>query len=216
MTKLAAIIAIVITGLAVFPDIISCQNETFVGSMVLDEVPLIDGHNDLPYNLYRIEGNMLENFDFDSDLRNNSKWQVSSSHTDLPRLRQGKVGGQFWVAYVGCETNHKDAVERTLEQIDVIKRLVAKYSDDMQLVTTADGIMEAFNASKIASLICVEGGHSIDSRLSVLRLFYELGVRYLTLTHNCNTPWADNHQQYSQSSVPKNRWIKRIRQGHHS
>lgn len=100
---------------------------------------------------------MLENFNFSSDLRQNPKWQVSSSHTDLLRLKQGKVGGQvsenyfafdvtvwnkrciflkFWVAYVGCETNHKDAVERTLEQIDVIKRLVDRYSDSMQLVTT--------------------------------------------------------------------------------
>jgi len=198
------ITAILVITLATFPDIISCENETeFIGRMVLDEVPLIDGHNDLPYNLYRIEGNMLENFDFDSDLRQNPKWQVSSSHTDLPRLREGKVGGQFWVAYVGCETNHKDAVERTLEQIDVIKRLVAKYNESMQLVTDADDIMEAFNASRIASLICVEGGHSIDSRLSILRLYHELGVRYLTLTHNCNTPWADNHQQYSQSNVPR-------------
>ncbi|KAJ6646285.1 Dipeptidase 2 [Pseudolycoriella hygida] len=201
MNTLAVICAIFIVSLATCPVNVSCENETeFIGRMVLDEVPLIDGHNDFPYNLYRIEGNVLQDFEFDTDLRQNPKWQVSSSHTDLPRLREGKVGGQFWVAYVGCETNHKDAVERTLEQIDVIKRLVAKYNESMQLVTDSDGIMEAFNASRIAS---VEGGHSIDSRLSILRLYYELGVRYLTLTHNCNTPWADNHQQYAQSNVPR-------------
>lgn len=96
---------------------------------------------------------------------------------------------QFWVAYVTCESNYKDAVELTLEQIDVIKRLVSLNPNDLKLVTTADGITEAFNEKKIASLICVEGGHSIDSRMSVLRLYYELGVRYLSLTHNCNIPW---------------------------
>lgn len=96
---------------------------------------------------------------------------------------------KFWVAYVNCEANYKDAVELTLDQIDVIKRLVSLNPNDLKLVTTADGITEAFNEKKIASIICVEGGHSIDSRMAVLRLYYELGVRYLSLTHNCNIPW---------------------------
>lgn len=95
------------------------------------------------------------------------------------------------MAYVSCQSNHKDAVELTLDQIDSLKRLIAQNPEHMRLVTTADGITDAFRAGKIASLVCVEGGHSIDSRMAVLRLYYELGVRYLTLTHTCNTPWAD-------------------------
>lgn len=167
------------------------EPEILRGRDVLDIVPLIDGHNDFPYNLYGRESNQLDNFNFDSDLRENPKWNVSSSFTDLPRLREGKLGGQFWVAYVSCTRNNKDAAERTLEQIDVIKRLIQKYPKDMQYVTNADDIMKAFKAKKIASMIEIEGGHSIDSRLSVLRLYYELGVRVMTLTHSCNLPWAD-------------------------
>ncbi len=162
------------------------------GSDILDEVPLIDGHNDFPYSLYENEKNQLKNFDFNSDLRLNPKWKdMPNTHTDLPRLREGKLGGQFWVAYVGCSNNFKDAVERTVEQIDVIKRLIKKYPKDLKFVGTADGIMDAFQERKIASMIQVEGGHSIDSRLAVLRLYYELGVRAMTLTHSCDIPWAD-------------------------
>ena len=163
--------------------------EPFKGSDVLSEVPLIDGHNDLPWNLYTREKNILENFNFDSDLTKNPNWNFNRTFTDLPRLRKGKLGGQFWVAFVSCEGNYKDAVERTLEQIDVIKRLIKRYPNDMMYVTEADQIMEAFKAKKIASMIEIEGGHSIDSRLSVLRLYHELGVRCMTLTHSCNLPW---------------------------
>lgn len=110
------------------------------GSSVLYQVPLIDGHNDLPHNLYALLGNQLDQFKFDSDLTKDPLWGPKNySHTDLPRLRTGRVGAQFWVAYVSCKTQHKDAVERTMQQIDVIKRLIKAYPDDLQYATTADG-----------------------------------------------------------------------------
>ena len=191
----------------------SVSTNILKGSSVLDEVPLIDSHNDLPYNLYKLENNQLGGFDFNTNLKINPKWQVSTSYTDLPRLRAGKLGGQFWVAYVTCERNYKDAIERTIEQIDIIKRLVKSYPNDFMYVTEADQIMEAFKTGKIASMIEIEGGHSIDSRLSALRLFYELGVRCMTITHNCNTPWADNNLVDGNLALPKRNltdWGKKV------
>ncbi|XP_031847544.1 dipeptidase 1 isoform X2 [Nomia melanderi] len=166
----------------------------FKGSDALDSAPLIDGHNDLPYNLYAKLNNKVSGFQFEKDLANDTVWgrnACSSCFTDLPRLRKGKVGGQFWAAYVSCESQYKDAVQLTLRQIDVIKNLIDKYPNDLQFVTEANDIEASWRNGKIASMIGVEGGHSIDSSLAVLRLYYELGVRYLTLTHSCNTPWAD-------------------------
>ncbi|KAF0287713.1 Dipeptidase 2 [Amphibalanus amphitrite] len=112
------------------------------------------------------------------------------SHTDLPRLRRGMVGAQFWAAYVPCESQWKDAVPMSVEQIDVVRRLVEKYPQYLSLATSVQEIEESHSRGRIASLLGVEGGHSLGARLAVLRTFYQSGVRYLTLTHTCDTPWA--------------------------
>lgn len=168
--------------------------EQLKGSDALKHSPLIDGHNDLPNNLREILKNQIKDFNFDKNLQDDDVWgskNCKACFTDIPRIRKGSLSAQFWVAYIDCNAQYKDAVAETLEQIDVIKRLVKKYPKDLQLVTTPQGIMDAFEQNLIGSLIGVEGGHSIDSRLGVLRTFYDLGVRYMTLTHVCNTPWAD-------------------------
>ncbi|KYN32008.1 Dipeptidase 1 [Trachymyrmex septentrionalis] len=167
---------------------------TFKGRDALDSAPLIDGHNDLPYNLYSKLNNHLSTFRFEDDLSNDDVWGKTvcpTCFTDLPRLTKGKVGGQFWVAYASCESQYKDAVQLTLRQIDVIRRFIQRYPNNLQLVTVAGDIETTWRSGKIASMIGVEGGHSLDSSLAVLRLYYDLGVRYVTLTHGCNTPWAD-------------------------
>jgi membrane dipeptidase len=113
-------------------------------------------------------------------------------HTDLARLRRGRVGAQFWSVWVPTSLTEQQAVQATMEQIDLTKRIVARYPADLQLATSADEVERAQKAGRIASLIGMEGGHSIGASLGVLRQMYALGARYMTLTHTKNTGWADS------------------------
>jgi membrane dipeptidase len=146
--------------------------------------PLIDGHNDYPWAL-------RENAQRDLDKLDITRSQPSIM-TDIPRLKAGGVGGQFWSVYVPAELQGQGAVTATLEQIDIVHRMMKKYPDTFELALTADDIERIFRKGKIASLIGMEGGHSIDNSLGNLRMFYRLGARYMTITHAKNIPWADS------------------------
>ena len=151
---------------------------------VLARVPLVDGHNDLPWAVREFKGGPRDVAAYDLRAR-------TPGHTDLPRLREGRVGAQFWSVYVPGDRAADGFVKLQLEQIDLARQIVARYPDDMALVLDADGLERAFRAGKIASLLGAEGGHTIVDSLAVLRMYHALGVRYLTLTHNVHTAWAD-------------------------
>jgi membrane dipeptidase len=145
--------------------------------------PLIDGHNDYPWALRENAGRDLVKLDI-------SKPQPSIM-TDIARLRAGGVGGQFWSVYVPSELAGQTAVTATLEQIDIVHQMMRRYPETFEMALTADDIERVFKKGKIASLVGMEGGHSIDNSLGALRMFFELGARYMTLTHAKNTAWAD-------------------------
>jgi membrane dipeptidase len=151
-------------------------------------MPIIDGHNDLPMQLRARFGYRVGGLDEPSpDL-----------HTDLPRLRAGRVGGQFWSVFVPGDLGEPAAVVATMEQIDAVYRMAAAYPDDLVIACSADDVTRALSTGRIASLIGIEGGHSLATSLGVLRAFARLGVRYVTLTHNENTSWADSAARPSQ------------------
>ncbi|WP_405013046.1 dipeptidase [Kitasatospora sp. NBC_01539] len=152
---------------------------------VLRETPVVDGHNDLPWAMRAQAGYDLDAIDLAAD-------QSGRLHTDLARLRAGGVGAQFWSVYVRSDWAGDHAVSATLEQIDFVHALTARYPDVLRLALTADDMEAARAEGRIASLMGAEGGHSIDSSLATLRALHTLGVRYLTLTHNDNVPWADS------------------------
>ena len=157
----------------------------------LSRAPVIDGHNDVPEQLRSRFGNDFSKFDF-HDMSPTAAQKDGRMHTDLTRLREGHVGGQFWSVWVDASLPEAEAVLEVTEQIDVVERLVAAYPKEMMLAKSADDIETAFKQHRIASLIGMEGGHSIGSSLGVLRQMYRAGARYMTITHSKNTPWADS------------------------
>jgi membrane dipeptidase len=154
---------------------------------ILKTTPLIDGHNDLPWALRQTYGNDVYAVDLTQDLSASTRL-----HTDIVRLRAGGVGGQFWSVYVPASLTPLEAVEETFEQIDTAKRIIAAHPDTFGLAVTADEVNAVFASGRIASLIGMEGGYSIDDSLALLREFHRAGARYMTLTHSKTTTWADS------------------------
>jgi membrane dipeptidase len=160
---------------------------------VLTATPVIDGHNDLPWEIRNKFGN-VGNLDLAADtsnLRSNSGGPAVHLMTDIPRLRKGHVGAQFWSVWIPATVTGPEAVQMTLEQIDIVRTMVAKYPKTFEMACTADDIERIEKSGRIASLIGIEGGHQIDNSMAVLREMYALGARYMTLTHNVTLDWAD-------------------------
>ena len=159
----------------------------------LQAAPVWDGHNDVPEQLRDRRRDVLGDFDFRDTLNTaDAARGLGAMHTDLKRLHAGHVGAQFWSVYVSAGLSEPQAVQATLEQIDVIKCLIARYPGEMRFATSSAEVAAAWKAGRIASLLGAEGGHSIGGSLGVLRQFQALGVRYMTLTHFRNTAWADS------------------------
>jgi membrane dipeptidase len=176
----AAVVALVVHACSA-----SAQSELAARARALHrETPLIDGHNDFPWLVRQNAGGNLALLDI--------AVPRPALMTDLLRLRQGGVGGQFWSVYVPTALQGSDAVRATLEQIDVVHRMVRTYSHALELALTAADVERVFKAGRIASLIGMEGGHSLDNSLSTLRMFHALGTRYMTLTHSEHVDWADS------------------------
>ncbi len=164
------------------------KNPETVAEAVLTKAPIIDGHNDTPEQLRALFGNDFTKF----DLNALPPEIVAKTHTDIPKLRSGKVGGQFWSVWVDPALPKHEAVTRTLEQIDTVKRMVARYPDIFQMASSAAEIEAAMKTGRIASLIGMEGGHSIGGSLAILREMHRSGARYMTITHWQTLDWADS------------------------
>jgi membrane dipeptidase len=160
---------------------------------VLAQTPLVDGHNDLPWEIRERFGGDLSKLDLSV---NTAALPAPAGGmplmTDIPRLRRGQVGAQFWSVFIPVEVKGALAVQMTLEQIDLVKAMCARYPQDLAMAYSAADIVRLHKAHRVASLIGVEGGHQINDSLAVLRAYYDAGARYLTLTHSSNTAWADS------------------------
>ena len=157
---------------------------TSEATQLLSRFPLVDGHNDLPFTL-------RERVSYDFDRLDIAERQPGLL-TDIPRMREGRLGGQFWSVYVPSNLKRHEAVTGTLEQIDAVYRMVQRYPDAFEMAFSAEDVKRVFASGRIASLLGIEGGHAIENSLGALRMFYRLGVRYMTLTHYDDTAWSSS------------------------
>lgn len=151
---------------------------------LLNDVPLVDGHNDLPWAMREFAASPL-------DLEAYDLTRPTPGHTDLARLRAGRIGGQFWSVYVPGEVRDSGYARVQLEQIDIARRTIARYPNDFAWALTAQSVRDVHRTGRIGSLLGMEGGHAIENSLGALRAYYDLGARYMTLTHNVTLDWAD-------------------------
>jgi membrane dipeptidase len=160
---------------------------------VLLRTPLVDGHNDLPWEIRDRFKSDLASVDLKADTTH-LPFPAGGSPlmTDIPRLHAGRLGGQFWSVWIPSQMKGYEAVQTTLEQMDLVKRMAARYPDEFEMAYTAADVRRIHRAHKIASMIGIEGGHQINNSLAVLRQMYDAGARYMTLTHTINTAWADS------------------------
>jgi len=174
----------VLAGVVALMSVIDAQDYGARARALHKRTPLIDGHNDYPWALRGLDPGR----DFGkAEIAN----PVPTLMTDIPRLRQGGVGGQFWSVYVPSTMKDKEAVRATLEQIDIVHRMTRRWPETFERADTAADVERSFKAGRIGSLIGMEGGHSIDNSLATLRMMFALGARYMTLTHSANLAWAD-------------------------
>ena len=154
---------------------------------ILKRTPVIDGHNDVPEQVRENWGMSVEGLASGTDKR-----QPNPMMTDMARLHQGRVGGQFWSVYIDAAVHGDEAIRQTIEQIDIVTRMVKAYPNDLELATTAADFERIYRKGKIASVMGVEGGHQMGGSMAALRQYYRLGARYMTLTHFATNDWADS------------------------
>lgn len=177
----------VCAAVAILPDLTQAQSPENLerARQILRDVPLVDGHNDLPWAIRISESAPM-------DVEAYGVRGATAGHTDVARLREGMVGAQFWSVYVPYDAVESGAARTQLEQIDIALQVIRANSDHFELALTSEDVLDAFHRGKVASMLGMEGGHAIENSLGALRAFFDLGVRYMTLTHSATIDWADS------------------------